>query len=86
MMVSTRPRLVACSELRASEVTWSHPLALFNPNFIFFIFLITTARPCGRCIKRGLEDTCQDGKRKKAKYLQDYADEGELRYDLDCGC
>lgn len=28
-------------------------------------------RPCGRCIKRGLEETCQDGVRKKAKYLHD---------------
>ena len=29
------------------------------------------ARPCARCIKRGLQDSCQDGIRKKAKYLQD---------------
>jgi transcription activator of gluconeogenesis len=29
------------------------------------------ARPCQRCIKRGLQDSCQDGIRKKAKYLQD---------------
>ncbi|KAK4147512.1 uncharacterized protein C8A04DRAFT_34241 [Dichotomopilus funicola] len=28
-------------------------------------------RPCQRCIKRGLMDTCQDGVRKKAKYLHD---------------
>ncbi|ORX61671.1 hypothetical protein DM01DRAFT_1332264 [Hesseltinella vesiculosa] len=28
-------------------------------------------RPCQRCIKRGLADTCTDGARKKAKYLQD---------------
>ncbi|KAI9674332.1 MAG: Transcriptional regulator of nonfermentable carbon utilization [Trizodia sp. TS-e1964] len=27
-------------------------------------------RPCQRCIKRGLQDACQDGVRKKAKYLQ----------------
>jgi hypothetical protein len=25
-------------------------------------------RPCQRCIKRGLQDACQDGVRKKAKY------------------
>ena len=31
----------------------------------------TTARPCSRCQKRGLESTCQDGVRKKAKYLRD---------------
>ncbi|KAH6605688.1 hypothetical protein Trco_004841 [Trichoderma cornu-damae] len=28
-------------------------------------------RPCKRCIKRGLSDVCQDGVRKKAKYLHD---------------
>src|ERR1700761_2010371 len=28
-------------------------------------------RPCQRCIKRGLQDACQDGVRKKAKYLHD---------------
>ncbi|KAH8814748.1 transcription activator of gluconeogenesis ERT1, partial [Flagelloscypha sp. PMI_526] len=27
------------------------------------------ARPCARCIKRGLQDNCTDGIRKKAKYL-----------------
>ncbi|KIY74402.1 hypothetical protein CYLTODRAFT_416242 [Cylindrobasidium torrendii FP15055 ss-10] len=30
-----------------------------------------TARPCERCIKRGIADTCTDGVRKKAKYLLD---------------
>lgn len=29
-------------------------------------------RPCLRCVKRGLADTCADGARKKAKYLRDY--------------
>ncbi|KAF2172841.1 hypothetical protein M409DRAFT_16798 [Zasmidium cellare ATCC 36951] len=28
-------------------------------------------RPCTRCIKRGLQDQCHDGVRKKAKYLHD---------------
>lgn len=28
-------------------------------------------RPCQRCVKRGLADACQDGVRKKAKYLHD---------------
>lgn len=28
-------------------------------------------RPCNRCVKRGLQDSCQDGVRKKAKYLND---------------
>ncbi|POR35205.1 Transcription activator of gluconeogenesis [Tolypocladium paradoxum] len=32
-------------------------------------------RPCKRCIKRGLADACQDGVRKKAKYLHDAPEE-----------
>ncbi|KAI2787380.1 Transcription activator of gluconeogenesis [Penicillium oxalicum] len=31
-------------------------------------------RPCQRCIKRGLQDACHDGIRKKAKYLHDAPD------------
>ncbi|CAN6597778.1 transcription activator of gluconeogenesis Ert1p [Trichomonascus vanleenenianus] len=31
-------------------------------------------RPCERCVMRGLADTCRDGTRKKAKYLQDVPD------------
>ncbi|ORY17438.1 hypothetical protein BCR34DRAFT_38086 [Clohesyomyces aquaticus] len=31
-------------------------------------------RPCHRCIKRGLQDHCMDGVRKKAKYLHDAPD------------
>ncbi|KAF2269605.1 hypothetical protein CC78DRAFT_235961 [Lojkania enalia] len=31
-------------------------------------------RPCHRCIKRGLQDSCMDGVRKKAKYLHDAPD------------
>lgn len=33
--------------------------------------LLGDERPCQRCIKRGLADACQDGVRKKAKYLHD---------------
>ncbi|KAI9844145.1 MAG: Transcriptional regulator of nonfermentable carbon utilization [Sclerophora amabilis] len=32
-------------------------------------------RPCQRCIKRGLQDSCHDGMRKKAKYLHDAPNE-----------
>lgn len=32
-------------------------------------------RPCLRCIKRGLQDQCHDGVRKKAKYLHDAPNE-----------
>lgn len=37
----------------------------------------STSRPCIRCVKRGLQDSCQDGARKKAKYLLDVEDERE---------
>lgn len=33
------------------------------------------ARPCARCVKKGCPDQCQDGARKKAKYLQEIPDE-----------
>ncbi|KAF3061400.1 hypothetical protein GL218_03057 [Daldinia childiae] len=45
-------------------------------------------RPCQRCIKRGLADACQDGVRKKAKYLHDAPPEAlrpVLRTDLQPG-
>ncbi|KAK5006472.1 Transcriptional regulator of nonfermentable carbon utilization, partial [Cryomyces antarcticus] len=32
-------------------------------------------RPCQRCVKRGLQDSCHDGMRKKAKYLHDAPNE-----------
>jgi PAS domain-containing protein len=35
------------------------------------LILLGDERPCQRCIKRGLQDQCQDGFRKKAKYLHD---------------
>jgi hypothetical protein len=38
-------------------------------------FPVGDERPCHRCIKRGLQDACQDGVRKKAKYLRDAPDE-----------
>lgn len=30
-----------------------------------------SARPCQRCVKRGIADNCTEGHRKKAKYLLD---------------
>ncbi|KAK4927589.1 Transcriptional regulator of nonfermentable carbon utilization, partial [Elasticomyces elasticus] len=35
-------------------------------------------RPCQRCVKRGLAEQCQDGVRKKAKYLHDAPSEALL--------
>lgn len=39
------------------------------------MFRVGDERPCQRCIKRGLADACQDGVRKKAKYLHDAPNE-----------
>lgn len=38
------------------------------------VYLLGDERPCQRCIKRGLQDACHDGVRKKAKYLHDAPD------------
>lgn len=49
---------------------------------IIIIIRLTTGvgdeRPCQRCIKRGLQDACHDGVRKKAKYLHDAPSESLL--------
>ncbi|THY53579.1 hypothetical protein D6C99_03770 [Aureobasidium pullulans] len=37
-------------------------------------------RPCLRCIKRGLQDHCHDGVRKKAKYLHDAPNEALMSH------
>ena len=48
-------------------------------HFNYIFFFISLARPCGRCVKRGLQDTCENGQRKKAKYLTvDEEEEGEV--------
>lgn len=36
-----------------------------------FSILLTVDRPCERCVARGFADSCRDGTRKKAKYLED---------------
>ncbi len=42
------------------------------PILSFYIKLSATlARPCQRCIKRGIANNCTEGHRKKAKYLLD---------------
>ncbi|UZJ52546.1 hypothetical protein CBS101457_001866 [Exobasidium rhododendri] len=41
------------------------------------------SRPCERCVKKGLADTCTDGARKKAKYLLDEEEILELKREKD---
>jgi hypothetical protein len=58
-------RMRFCITLFGSVIPiWFHKGHLLNGT-------LGDERPCGRCVKRGLGDQCQDGVRKKAKYLHD---------------
>ena len=50
------------------------PLTIHDYNSADHPISTGDERPCQRCIKRGLQDACQDGVRKKAKYLHDAPD------------
>ena len=52
-----------------------HPSSTIPHYCCYTNLLIGDERPCLRCIKRGLADLCQDGVRKKAKYLHDAPNE-----------
>lgn len=43
----------------------------------------SAARPCERCVKKGLANTCTDGARKKAKYLLEDDELLDLKRDKD---
>lgn len=43
------------------------------------LFWFFTARPCQRCVKRGMAEKCTEGHRKKAKYLLDDAELGQSK-------
>jgi hypothetical protein len=51
------------------------PRALIVTSNALLTCVIGDERPCQRCIKRGLQDACHDGVRKKAKYLHDAPNE-----------
>jgi hypothetical protein len=42
------------------------------------IYVFLPARPCQRCLKRGMADSCVEGQRKKAKYLLDVEELGKF--------
>jgi len=46
--------------------------------------LPVSARPCQRCLKRGIGDNCTEGHRKKAKYLLDDDELGMSPLSLHC--
>jgi hypothetical protein len=68
--------LYACDRDEPSpESDLKRPVTFFFWSTLTGVFwakqIIGDERPCQRCIKRGLADACQDGVRKKAKYLHD---------------
>lgn len=47
-------------------------VSYYSHSLIFFaVCLVNAARPCQRCLKRGVADQCVEGHRKRAKYLLD---------------
>lgn len=42
--------------------------------------MLTPARPCTRCMKKGIGDQCVEGVRKKAKYLMEGDERSELTH------
>lgn len=51
------------------------------PHLIYLCNTRWLARPCQRCVKRGMADKCTEGHRKKAKYLLDDVELGVSRID-----
>jgi hypothetical protein len=79
--------LHSASALPSSHTTLRHQTGLdvacksdllqkLHADTVLLHLLNLPARPCERCVKKGLTDTCTDGARKKAKYL---LDEDEIR-------
>ena len=68
----------ACGACQKAHLTCddgqSRQLQSSKLHFIDIAFSLS-ARPCARCVKKGCPDQCQDGARKKAKYLQEIPDE-----------
>lgn len=60
---------------RSSTFLYLRPAVVRSQAIIRLICCAGDERPCQRCIKRGLQDACHDGVRKKAKYLHDAPNE-----------
>lgn len=59
------------AHLTCDDCTCLSPPPAVDALFLSYLYLSNIARPCQRCIKRGLADKCTEGLRKKAKYLLD---------------
>ncbi|KAL9015413.1 MAG: hypothetical protein Q9185_007185, partial [Variospora sp. 1 TL-2023] len=75
----TRPRRKkarrACYACQRAHLTCGGQGPLWTPAKANPPIFTGDERPCQRCIKRGLQDACHDGVRKKAKYLHDAPNE-----------
>lgn len=71
------PAFIAKKPTSPATIVCFSPLSSL-PDPQAFLF---PARPCQRCIKRGIANNCTEGHRKKAKYL---LDEDELGQSLRC--
>lgn len=70
----------ACFHCQKAHLTCDDcTTCLFPPLLSPSCSLLTlTARPCQRCVKRGIANNCTEGHRKKAKYLLDDNELGML--------
>jgi len=74
----TAPASIAKKPTSPATIVRCSPLP--SPKFSG---LLVSARPCQRCIKRGLASNCTEGHRKKAKYLLDEDELGQFPPPID---
>lgn len=71
------PIAITMDTIRSSSTPF---ITLDSRWFLQLYSLGFAARPCQRCIKRGMADNCTEGHRKKAKYLLDDEELGVFSY------
>lgn len=72
----------ACAHCQKSHLTCDDCTSLSELSICAHLLMhiapfFSSARPCQRCIKRGMADKCTEGHRKKAKYLLDELELGQ---------
>ncbi|KAF8210550.1 hypothetical protein K438DRAFT_1753207 [Mycena galopus ATCC 62051] len=61
----------ACVHCQKAHLTCDDGTKFTAPSSHARVLTLFRARPCQRCVKRGIADNCTEGHRKKAKYLLD---------------
>lgn len=61
----------ACYHCQKAHLTCDDCKLILLFRLLSHKFTACSARPCQRCVKRGIPDNCTEGHRKKAKYLLD---------------